>query len=81
MLIKSGVEVYRYEKSKIVREGKLMEGKTIGRNKLTLRMPNNLDEATKRKAEYLGISQNALLIILIDLGLRYYEANPFPLDE
>lgn len=51
------------------------------RNKLTLRISPELDVITKSKAEYIGISQNALLAVLIDLGLRYYEANPFPVGE
>lgn len=51
------------------------------RNKLTLRISPELDAVTKSKAEYIGVSQNAFLVMLIDLGLRYYEANPFPVDE
>lgn len=51
------------------------------RVKLTLRISRELDIQTKNKAEYIGVSQNAFLATLIELGLRYYEANPVPLDE
>ena len=42
------------------------------RNKLTIRMPKELDEKTKEMADSIGISQNAFLLMLIDLGLRNY---------
>ena len=41
-----------------------------GRDKLTLRMAGDLNQRTKDKADYLGISQNAFLLVLIELGLR-----------
>ena len=51
------------------------------RDKLTLRMAGELDQRTKDKADYLGISQNALLLVLIELGLRCYEVSPHLLKE
>lgn len=60
---------------------KLPEREQEKRSKLTLRISPEVDMKTKEKAEYLGISQNAFLAILIELGLRYYEANPFQLEE
>ena len=51
------------------------------RNKLTLRMSDDLNQRTKDKAGYLGISQNAFLLVLIKLGLRCYEVNPHLLKE
>lgn len=50
------------------------------RVKLTLRVSHELDIQTKNKAAYIGVSQNAFLAILIELGLRYYESNPVQLD-
>ncbi len=43
------------------------------REKLTLRVNESLSEYTKKKAEAIGISHNAFLNILLDLGLRQYE--------
>lgn len=51
------------------------------RNKLTLRMSDDMNQRTKDKAGYLGISQNAFLLVLIELGLRCYEVNPHLLKE
>ena len=51
------------------------------RDKLTLRMVGELNLRTKDKADYLGISQNAFLLVLIELGLRCYEVNPHLLKE
>lgn len=51
------------------------------RNKLTLRMSDDMSQRTKDKAGYLGISQNAFLLVLIELGLRCYEVNPHLLKE
>ena len=51
------------------------------RNKLTLRMSDDLNQRTKDKAGYLGISQNAFLLVLIELGLRCYEVSPHLLKE
>ena len=47
-----------------------MENKN--RNKLTLRIPKDVDEKTKELSDSIGISQNAFLLMLIDLGLRNY---------
>ena len=62
-----------------------MEGQTSpqrgGRDKLTLRMAGELNQRTKEKADYLGISQNAFLLVLIELGLRCYEVSPHLLQE
>lgn len=62
-----------------------MEGKISPhrgeRDKLTLRMAGDLNQRTKEKADYLGISQNAFLLVLIELGLRCYEVNPHLLKE
>ena len=52
-----------------------------GRDKLTLRMSDDLNQQTKDKAGYLGISQNAFLLVLIELGLRCYEVSPHLLNE
>ena len=51
------------------------------RNKLTLRMSDDMNQRPKDKAGYLGISQNAFLLVLIELGLRCYEASPHLLKE
>lgn len=51
------------------------------RDKLTLRMAGDLNRRTKDKADYLGISQNAFLLVLIELGLRWYEVSPHLLKE
>ena len=51
------------------------------RDKLTLRMSDDLNQRTKDKAGYLGISQNAFLLVLIELGLRCYEVSPHLLKE
>lgn len=51
------------------------------RDKLTLRISKQLNAITKEKAGYLGISQNNLLLVLIDLGLKCYEANPHLAEE
>ena len=51
------------------------------RNKLTHRMADDMSQRTKDKAGYLGISQNAFLLVLIELGLRCYEVNPHLLND
>ena len=51
------------------------------RDKLTLRMAGDLNRRTKDKADYLGISQNAFLLVLIELGFRCYEVSPHLLKE
>lgn len=65
--------------------GKTMEGKERPqrgeRDKLTLRMAGELNQRTKDKADYLGISQNAFLLALIELGFRCYEVSPHLLKE
>lgn len=61
-------------------ENKSSQREQDNRSKLTLRVSPELDKITKDKAEYMGISQNAFLVMMVDLGLRYYEANPFPED-
>ena len=52
---------------------KALIGEQIHIDKLTLRMAHELNMYTKKKAEGLGISQNALLITLIDLGLKIHD--------
>lgn len=51
------------------------------RDKLTLRMSDDLNQRTKDEAGYLGISQNAFLLVLIELGLQCYEVSPYLLKE
>jgi predicted DNA binding CopG/RHH family protein len=41
---------------------------------ITLRLSAEVNAHTKKKAEHVGISQNAFLNVLIDLGLRVYES-------
>lgn len=53
----------------------------MARDKLTLRLSQELNKSTKEKADYLGISQNNLLVVLIDLGLKCYEASPREMAE
>ncbi len=59
---------------------KWKEGKDVlkeqERDKLTLRISKQLNARTKEKASYLGVSQNNLLLVLMDLGLKCYEVNP-----
>ena len=43
------------------------------KDKLTLRMSEELNLYTKKKASAIGITQNAFLVMLIDMGLRQYE--------
>lgn len=43
------------------------------RDKLTLRLNGELNCYIKKKADAIGVPQNAFLVMLIDLGLRYYE--------
>lgn len=45
------------------------------KNLISLRLSAQVDQCTKTKAESIGVSQNALLNILIDLGLRLYETD------
>ena len=45
------------------------------KNLLSLRLTHQVDQLTKAKAEAVGLSQNAFLNILIDLGLRVYESD------
>ena len=53
----------------------------MARAKLTLRISKELNDFTKEKADYLGISQNNLLVVLIELGLKCYEFNPRAMAE
>ena len=46
------------------------------RDKLTLRISKELNAETKAEAEYIGASQNNFLLVLINLGLKCYKANP-----
>ena len=42
-----------------------------------LRMPGELSDKLDEKAKAVGISKNALILVLVDLGLKLYEsANP-----
>ena len=43
------------------------------REKLTVRMSEELNQYTKKKANAIGVPQNAFLVMLIDMGLRVYE--------
>ena len=52
---------------------KAPKGEQIKIDKLTLRMAHELNMYTKKKACGLGISQNAFLVTLIDIGMRLYE--------
>lgn len=39
-----------------------------------VRIPENLHEYITKKADKLGISKNAFLVILLDRGKKYWEA-------
>ena len=41
---------------------------------ISLRLATDVNLKTKMKAEQIGVSQNALLNIFIDLGMRAYES-------
>lgn len=41
----------------------------------TLRIPEEKTEQIKQKANEIGISQNAFINVLIDLGLKVYDAD------
>ena len=41
----------------------------------SLRLPEEKNEYIKNKAKEIGISQNAFIQILIDLGIKFYEAD------
>lgn len=41
----------------------------------SMRIPTQLNKKLKLKARELGVSQNALYLILIDLGLKAYESS------
>lgn len=56
---------------------KLPEREQDNRDKLTLRLSPDLNLYTKKKAESIGVTQNSLLVMLIDLGLKYYEGEIF----
>ena len=45
------------------------------KNLISLRLSSRVDQYTKSKAEAVGVSQNAFLNVLIDLGLRAYESD------
>ncbi len=53
---------------------KAPEREQEGKDILTIRVSPKVNQYTKAKAEVLGISQNALINVLIDLGLRAYES-------
>lgn len=39
----------------------------------SLRIPTELNERIKRKATEIGASQNSMMMVLLDLGLKLYE--------
>lgn len=41
----------------------------------TLRLPEERNEYIKKKANEIGISQNAFVMLLIDLGIKFYESD------
>lgn len=41
---------------------------------LSLRMPEALAAQVKQRAEKLGISQNSMILVLLELGGRVYES-------
>lgn len=40
-----------------------------------LRVPEHINARLEKKAEAVGISKNALLMVLIDLGMRVYDGD------
>jgi len=40
----------------------------------TIRLPDEKNDAIKRKAEAIGCSYNSLINILLDLGMKTYDA-------
>ena len=42
----------------------------------SLRLPEEKNDYIKKKASEIGISQNAFLMVLIDLGIKLYECDP-----
>lgn len=42
----------------------------------SLRLPEGKNEYIKKKANEIGISQNAFIMVLIDLGIKLYECDP-----
>lgn len=40
-----------------------------------LRVPESVNEKLEKKALEIGISKNALILVLIDLGFQFYECN------
>lgn len=53
---------------------KAPEGEQGNKDILTMRVAPRVNKYTKAKAESIGVSQNAFLNMLIDLGLRVYES-------
>lgn len=39
----------------------------------SIRIPTELNERIKRKAAEIGASQNSIMMVLLDLGLKIYE--------
>lgn len=42
----------------------------------SLRLPEEKSDYIKKKAHEIGISQNAFIMVLIDLGIKLYECVP-----
>ncbi|WP_455649079.1 hypothetical protein [Enterocloster citroniae] len=42
----------------------------------SLRLPEEKNDYIKKKANEIGISQNAFIMVLIDLGIKLYECDP-----
>lgn len=42
----------------------------------SLRLPEEKNDYIKKKASEIGISQNAFIMVLIDLGIKLYECDP-----
>ena len=42
----------------------------------SLRLPEEKNDYIKKKASERGISQNAFIMVLIDLGIKLYECDP-----
>ena len=47
----------------------------LDRQQVTLRLPLALAEYVQTKAEGIGVSTNALIMMLIDMGLKLYESD------
>ena len=41
----------------------------------SIRIPEQRNEYIRKKANEIGISQNALMVMLIDLGIKLYESD------